>query len=357
MGRALLIICLGSFIILGIVQHAVNNRSVSVSGGNVETFYANHGQNMAGSALEMAINRMNYDNSWESHSQPWIYSLDEDMDAHVRIDEHDDFPDEVPEGYYRVRSEVQVEDKTLEAFAFLLKNSVELPEIESALGVYGSGSTINFSGAGGNKKMVSGFDKNPDGSDGPAEALPGISSPDEEDDLINISGGSIPYEGDPDYLQRDDMDSEELDRIVEEYRGMGRRYESESDFGTPESPSVIIIGEKGGGNNQDVKISGSSAHYGGIIVVEAGSSFTMSGNSVFEGLIIVYGTFEAAAGTPYVYGGVILGDNAKVEIDQPDFDLQGNPTVHYSSQSLQNLQDNITGGGSSGSMVVDRIFY
>lgn len=351
MGRALLIICLMSFIILGLVQQRMNHRHVNLTEGNVQTFLVNSGRNATGSGLELGIHRIAWDNNWQSLSLPWQFSI-QGHNVNVWVDTHDTVPADIPAGFLRVRSELVVEGRAIESVAWLQQGSLEIPHILGALGVYGTGSRLNL---GGNPLKISGFDTNPDGSPGPEPALPGIISPDSESDLIHKSGNPhhVPYEGNPGYVQQP-MDGTEVLKLVNMYKSIGTWYTSDSDLGTPDNPKITII-------DGEVDLDGGTENGGGIIVVTDTGRLRMRGNYTFEGLIIVEGVLDSA-GTPVVYGAGILTDNALLDIaaDEPEANLYGTPTIYYSSKVLQDIIDRLGssgGGGSSSGIVVARISY
>jgi len=355
MGRALLIITLGSFIVLGIIQQAVNNRQITMTEGNIENFMVSHGRNVTGSALEMAVTRIIQDSDWESEPRPWNYPLN-DMDVDVFVDTNDDFPTEVDPGFLRVRSELQLENRTIRSFAFLRQGSMELPDMEAALAVYGKNSTVDIRGQ---PLKVVGNDTNPDGTPGPEDPLPGIAARITESELVSATGpphqDPVQYEGDPDYLHNPDMDDTKLKELLEQYQDIGVPYVSGNSIGTPESPAITIIDQPG------ARFTGGERG-AGIMIVNKDADVFFGGNFHFEGIIFIQGSMMTT-GTVNIFGGAIMTDNAVVEEDSdlyvdpddPDISLRGTPTIYYSSQVLGNIQDRLGGGGSN--TFVDRISY
>ena len=355
MGRALLIITLGSFIVLGIIQQAVNNRQITMTEGNIETFMVSHGRNATGSALEMAVTRIIQDSDWESEPRPWNYPLN-DMDVDVFVDTNDDFPTEVDPGFLRVRSELQLENRTIRSFAYLSQSEFEPPDAEAALAVYGRNSSVDIRGQ---PLKVVGNDTNPDGTPGPDDPLPGIAARIPESDLVSATGNPnqdpVQYEGDPDYLHNEDMDDTRLKELIDQYLEMGTPYVSGNTLGTPESPAITIIDQSG------TRFTGGEEG-AGILVIKEDADLFLGGNFHFEGLLIIQGSLMTT-GTVNVFGGAIMTDNAVVEEDSdlyvdpddPDISLRGTPTIYYSSQVYENLRNRLGGGGSNA--FVDRISY
>ena len=357
MGRALLIITLGSFIILGIIQQAVNNRQIAMTEGNIETFMVNHARNATGSGLEFGINRIVTNDDWETIPQPWLFPIDEvDGDVQVWVDTHDDFPAEVAAGFLRVNSQIQLGNRPVQSFAFLRVVPFELPDTPGALSVYGLNSSVDIRG---NPLKVVGYDTNPDGTRVPESAVPAISSRTPEDELVSATGppGSEPvqYEGEEDFNYDPDLEDDELMRLLEEYMSMGTPYESDDLLGTPENPRITIIDQPG------TRFAGGTTG-AGILIIAAEADLFVGGDFRFEGLVIIQGDF-LAVGTVDIFGGAIMTDNAGVglddpeaAIDDPDISMRGTPTIYYSSQVLENLRNRL-GGGGSGGVLVSRIFY
>jgi hypothetical protein len=111
-----------------------------------------------------------------------------------------------------------------------------------------------------------------------------------------------------------------------------------SNIGGRADPRVMVI-------DGDIKNSG-NYNTSGVIVVKAGSKYTMSGTGHHEGLIIVEpggmveeepysgGSFEIGSGTARVFGGVVKLDG---DAGMYDMDLRGNISLRYSSEALSLL--------------------
>ena len=357
MGRALLIITLGSFIILGIIQQAVNNRQITMTEGNIETFMVNHARNATGSGLEFGINRIVTNDDWETISQPWIFPIDEvDGDVQVWVDTHDDFPTEVDAGFLRVNSQMQLGNRPVRSFAFLHMVPFEIPDAVGALAVYGRNSSVDIRG---NPLKVVGYDTNPDGTRVPDSAVPGISSRTPEDELVSATGPAgedpVQYEGEDDFNYDPDMEDDELMRMLEMYMEMATPYESDDLLGTPENPRITLV-------DQPNTRFGGGTRGAGILIIAPDADLFVGGDFHFEGLVIIQGDF-LAVGTVDIFGGAIMTDNAAVglddpdaTIDDPDISMRGTPTIYYSSQVLENLRNRLS-SGNSGGYSVSRIFY
>lgn len=362
MGRALLIITLGSFIVLGIIQQAVNNRQITMTEGNIESFMVSHGRNATGSALEMAIHTVIHDNSWGDAPQTWVYELN-DVVVQVQIDDHNIDPGGIQQNELRLTSQTQIGNRTVRSLAFVDRGSVQLPNMEGALSVYGEDSRIRLDGVGA-KLKIDGHDTNPEGVDADlGDNLPGISSVTSEEELFSqISGAasnkvfydgesegeSMPFNHDP------DMDDTEINALFDEYIDIGTPYREGGNLGTDQNPVINVI-------DVDAELGGGENFGSGILVVKPDATLKITGNFTYHGLILVAGKLEIA-GTPSIYGGTILMDTGTYQeslIQDPDDDhleMSGTPGIMYSSWVLNNLMNNLIGGGGS-QWALNRISY
>ncbi|MEX0681376.1 MAG: hypothetical protein WD097_08345 [Balneolales bacterium] len=343
MGRGLLILCLGSFIILGMVQHAVQQRQLTMSDGNVKMFMVNHARNAVNSGLELGLNRVFHDSNWEDVTQPWEFPVDT-LSVQVWVDTHDDYPNEVPPMFIRVRSEYEIENRPLQAHAFL-EFDVITPPVKGAVGFYGADAQANLSG----NANIYGYDTNPDQSEGSEDALPAITAETEEDSLVNQSGNAT-YEGEPDFEQQE-LDGQELNDLVAMYESQADVYESPADLGTPENPKITVL-------NEYEKLE-SNINAAGILIVKEGVTLDLRGDFSFEGLVIVEGELDIR-GNVSIYGALMFTDNALLEIDDPDGTegtFTGNTDIYYSSSGLQNINNKLSHRFEQSGMTVSRIFY
>ena len=370
MGRALLIICLGSFIILGIIQQSVQNRQFTMTEGNIESFMVTHGRNLTGSALEMTINRIIHDSDWDNGQIPLTldYIL-EDMNVSVQVDNHDSAPGMVDPNFIMVSSTLLLDNRNITSRAFLRTATLELPEMLGALSVYGPSSKILFKG---NNFNVIGYDTNPgdsyrnnynferDGGTGDGDDLPAITTNQISKEQL-VDGTNLEkhrhYDGaEPAFNDQSALDDTRLMELIAEYKSLGTPYDG--NLGDSLNPKITIINDQSldyDASKKEVRVSGSE--YGsGILIIEEGVTLNLRGgnNFRFDGLIIIKGNLDIHGGLS-LYGGAIMTDNADTNID-PYFEAGGNPTLYYSSKVLENLENRL-GGGSGGGVIVDRILY
>ncbi len=374
MGRALLIICLGSFIILGIIQQSVHNRQFTMTEGNIETFMVSHGRNLTGSALEMTINRIIYDSDWdkETFPQDLIYNL-ENMDIDVQVNNHVSDPS-LETNFIRVSSSLQLDNRNITSQAFLRTVPLELPETLGALAVYGPRSDITFSG---NNLNVIGFDTNPGDTypsndlrrglvttgTGDAEDLSAIVTNEiSKEDLVdgtNLEQHTHYSGAEPAYDDQNALDDTRLLELIEEYESMGSTYDGT--LGDSLNPKVTLINEASTDfdeSKREVRLDGDM--YGsGILIIDENVTLTIVGTVRFDGLVIVKGNLTIR-GTIDIYGGAIMTDNSTVEEIEdttfdPSFEASGRPSIYYSSKALENIQNRLVSG--SGAVIVSRILY
>lgn len=348
MGRSLLIMCMGAIVIFGMVQQAVQKRQLTFTESNVETFNVSHARNATSSGLEMGINRVLHDNNWDDIERPWLFPID-DMNVRVFVDRNDDFPDEVPPTYLRVRSEYEAANRPLQAFAFLKRGEIT-PPVEGAVGFYGEGSRLNLSG---NAKIY-GHDTTPSGDpvvgDASDTVLPGIVSVDTEDELIDQSGTAATYEGDPNFLHNEELDGQEIHDLMEMYKSERDPY-VEGNLGTVDNPRITVLEE-----NQKIR---DNTNAGGILIITEGTTLELRGDFMFEGLVLVEGTLDIR-GNVHIFGAMMFTDNSLLEIDDPEDDdatFTGNTSIYYSSKALMNVNDKLSWRFEQAGTMVDRIFY
>lgn len=347
MGRALLIMCLGSIVVFGIVQQAVQNRQMTFAEGNVTTFEVNHARNATNSGLEMGINRVLHNDNWDDIARPWLFPID-DMDIRVFIDRNEDYPNEVPLTYLRVRSEYEIANRSLQSFAFLHRETIT-PPVDGAVGFYGQDSQLNLSG---NAKIY-GYDtkpsSQPDMGDGSEADLPGIVSEIDEDSLIVQKGDAATYDGDPPF-EKKVLNAVGLNEFTTMYKEQAEVYTG-TNMGTTENPNVTLINE-----NYKVK---DNINAGGILIVENGATLELRGDFMFEGLVIVEGKLDIR-GNVHIFGAMMFSDNALLEIDDPEVDdstFTGDTSIYYSSQALLEVNDKLSWMFDEADITVNRIFY
>lgn len=331
--------------------------------GNIESIMVSHGRNVTGSALEIAINRImfDYDNNWESsfnnETTPlWTIPI-EDMNVDVFVD--DENHTDVADRFLRVRSELQLENRSIQSIAFLQVGRFNPPELEGALTVYSSNANIVINGS---PLKIEGRDTDYRTGDVIEDAAhkPAITAPIENSDgwtsrgdgWITINGeDETVFEGEPDqFSYNPDMDGSEVNALVDELMkpGVGTIYEGDRILGNLDNPQITIFDR-----NQTIAGGSSGA---GILIIPPGVSINMNGGLDFYGLIISSGTFNFA-GDVNIYGGMIMTDEALFEFDPeaPDSRISGNPTLYYSSEILELITNRLSGINSS--TVVDRILY
>ncbi len=194
-----------------------------------------------------------------------------------------------------------------------------IPAPPAAVYLGGSPVTTNFAG---NAFEITGNDTNLDGRPGPALSVWGIAIntgatitdiPKNRRDNI-IGKGAPPSIGTTPPIN--------LDALAEQYIGIANQLsgnqhiEDKTTWGTLTNPQVTYV--KG-----DLKMSGKSSGAGVLIV---GGNLTMKGTPRWDGIIIVLGNVSSQAGTPDIFGALLIRGN--------ELDVRGNVNIQYSSQAI-----------------------
>lgn len=325
MGRAMIIICAGVLVSLGIISMSTADQGKLLT--QKTTTYANEisAKNAAHTAIQIAMQNMNKDEQWgKNHgsSSPWTPVIDKaDITLHVEyIEEAIEYwdPDKI-----RITSEA------------VLFNTYEAKVIGVYLMRPFSSLVPDFTGA---LQLPSGY--NTFTADGNAHDIRGIADHcPENKPPITVKSETIKTDLDNKDLNMDgeiavdpSLDYEPTDDLIKRLKNSGNATIVDSDFGetlgTAENPGVFFI-------DGDVKLSGSQKEGFGILVVQGGSSMEMTdpslsvaGNFTFNGLVI----FENAElfdghGTPTINGSVLVGDTEGME--DIDIDIGGNISINY----------------------------
>ena len=249
----------------------------------------------------------------------------EDNDSDSLVDESDEDTFQVlVTGTYR--------STTRRVAAYLGPVSL-LPTIEAAMVSQDPAIDIQLSGT----PLISGLDKNMDGSPGPGPDVPGFSvaPPGSVASLLSVltpsEQGKIKGSGGTPSLGV--ASSMDLTTMVDQIKNMANivltsnKYTTYK-FGDGPGGTANIIYRDG-----DVQFAGNSQGAGILVVT---GDLEMKGNFRFDGVIIVLGKFENSAGTARVNGAIVMGPSSVL--------VQGKGTldVQYSSDAI-NLANSMSG--------------
>ncbi len=355
MGRAMLLIVTGLFVIFGVIQVAVNKRHIQINNINVGYWNESQARNVAHAGMESAFNKLASDVSWRTGtSTPFTFVFGADT-AFVFVLDNTMSGVTLGNGILEIRSTGRVNDIDHEARAQLFITG-GLPPVDAAMGIFTE--NLDFMVAG-SAFLINGLDTNPDGTPGPVDPLPGISvnnqaayneimielndsqkdriqgmEPDEES--ITSIGGTID-EDHPSLNYNPAMDPDLLEEFVQKallnadatYTNFSAS--GEGSLGTPENPQIIVV-------NGVLDVTNATGA-GVLIITETGRLDARGNLDNYQGLIIVQGSADMTRGNINIFGSMLFGgDNPHLEID---IDFRGNVTVQYSSQVLTSLNNQL----------------
>ncbi len=346
MGRSMLFLCAGMFIVFGIIQMGVFDRQAQIGEVNVEYVLASQSRNVANSGVEHALNRLVNEPAWRTGNSPLTYSFGNDS-ATITVRDGNTPGSGLPPNVLEIRSVGTSGGNQSTALA-RLHLSGGLPTINGAMGIFTDNLDFNVAGS---AFLISGHDKNPDGTDGPGESLPGIAvnSLEAYNEIVSSLNASQRTKvqgsgaGSPSLDLNTDMDGDQLENFIQnailnadehyvDYTASG-----DGSLGTPANPKVIIV---------DGTLEVRNATGAGVIIIREGGSLDARGNfDNYQGLIIVQGRADMTRGNIHILGGMLFGGaNPSIEID---IDFRGNVNVQYSSSVLNNIVTQLPGAAGN----------
>jgi hypothetical protein len=344
MGRALLFLCTGSFVIFGMIQLGVFDRQGSINEMNVNLVETAEARNIANSALERVLFQIVDNPNLRATPEDPILFIYGTSTANVAIVDRNTPGVTIPPSIIEVRSVGIVGESNALAIA-RLEISGGLPQINGAMGIFTDNLDFNVAGS---AFLISGDDKNVDGTDGTMGSLPGIAvnSLDAFNE-INSSLNSSQKErvqgedvgGDASLSYNPDMDGTELEAFIQRaIDNADVTYDNyvasgEGSLGTPEDPKILVF---------DGILEVKNATGAGIIIIKEGGTLDARGNfDNYQGLIIIQGRADMTRGNINIIGAMLFGgENPSIEID---IDFRGNVHIQYSSQVLSSLGDFLPG--------------
>lgn len=323
MGNKVLIIALSTFFILGSVIILIRGKTNSISDLSVQNFNSLQAQYIANSGLQITLNKLRFNKNLrgEFSNIPLLsgsYSVEVTGQDTVKIFVKAHFMDKVS------KAEVTT-----------IWDNITLPPIKSGISISSSNLNLKLNG----NISISGIDKNPDGTPGPAPAVSGISVETISDSIrvLNeipnnvkpqITGsGAIPsigvYPNPSNIYELLNQYIQSADIILQ-----SGTYSSGTILGTPENPKITyIVGNANFAGN---------ASGAGILIVYGDMS--CSGNFQYQGLVIVYGNTAisaSASGTSAIYGSMlVIGPSVNVS-------ATGSAVINYSSKTIQNISQKL----------------
>lgn len=357
MGRAVLLLVTGSFIIFSLIQLSVFNRQAGISDMNVSYFYASQARNIANSGIEMAFYKLSQEPNWRTTlTQPHVFTIGNHR-AEVLVVDNATVGITLPYGVVEIRSKGFYDNNRGEADARArVRHSQGLPAVDAAMGIFTENLDFDISGS---SFLISGHDRNPDGTAGPFQSLPGIavnnpsayqeimselnstqknriqgSQPDAE--AILAAGGTL-EPGHPSLAYNPAMDASDLEAFIQKTIPMAHHTyvnhtaHGAGSLGTPADPKIIVV---------EGTLNVQNATGAGIIIIKEGGRLDAADNfDNYQGLIVIQGAADLTRGNINIYGAMLFGgDNPTIEID---IDFRGNVNIQYSSLALTNISNTL----------------
>lgn len=346
MGRAMLIICAGVLVTLGIVTISTSNQGKMLNQNTVNYAEYTMAKNAAHTAIQMATQLINEDENWpnvynseDNYWNPTIQGLE------VRL--HTDFEDndfwETGEHdllwfYSKAQLGEKFDNKIVEVKSHYRKRPFYelVPDFNGALQLPTDIGNFNVDG---NAHNISGIPPSSSGCEADDVKPPVVVNSETTKDKLVDAGVKMEEEAtDPDKINIDpDLNYEPTDELIERLLNSGNAITVNSDYssalGTPQNPGVFFI-------EGDVKLTGQQSEGYGIMVIRADASMEMedpelsvAGNFEFNGLVIFENAYDFdGRGTPTINGSVLVGETEDHTGDPIDIDLGGNININYDCQ-------------------------
>lgn len=338
MGRAMLIICAGVLISIGIVSMGTNSTARMITQQNVDYAEYTMAKNAAHTAVQMAMQEINKDENWPNdhpETSPWVTEV---QGLEVRLHtvyEQNDFwttgDHDLIWFYSKAQLGKEFGNRVVEVRSHYEKRPFfELvPDFAGALQLPTDVGGFNVDGA---AHEINGIPKDPSCT----ESKPPITTHSQttKDKLtsenLKTADGDM---HDDDIIVDSDLNYEPTDELIERLLNSGYAetiYGDKSQYGTATTPGVFLVEDQ-------VKLKGNTEGYGILIIrdngnmeMESDPELSVAGNFTFNGLVI----FENAKlfdgrGTPTINGSVLVGNTGDNLLDPIDIDLGGNIEINY----------------------------
>ncbi len=349
MGRAMLIICAGVLISLGIASISTSNQGKMLNQHTVDYAEYTMAKNSAHTAIQIATQHINQNEDWpnlyNSETNYWNPTI-QGLEVRLHTDfEENDFWETGEHDLIWFYSKAQIGEefgnKIVEVISHYRKRPFfELvPDFRGALQLPTDIGEFNVDG---NAHNISGIPPSTSGCEvGDVKPPVVVNSQKTKDKLIKAG---VNLEGkvgdpDPDKITLDsELNYEPTDELIERLYNANNTITVDSEFsstlGTATNPGVFFI-------EGDVKLTGQQSEGFGIMVIRAGASMEMedpnlsvAGNFEFNGLVIFENAYAFdGRGTPTINGSVLVGattDHLEDETkDKINIDLGGDININY----------------------------
>lgn len=329
MGRALLIICSGIFVVHGYLGISASNQSKSISKANIGYATDVKSHNLAQTAIQIAMNEINKDSTWidnhYSEGTAATYQIDGGQaSVYVEVLSDNDPTIGLNEKVIRLISNSSYEEELAKVVSVYKKVQLHfVPEFKSALTM----ATDQFSLINGGNAKINGSDQS-----GYCSDQPGILTQNSSDSTLvaDATSGNGDITGNPKVDVDNTLSYEPLDQLIARLENMpGVTHlsgEYKGEMGDSTDPGVFFV-------DDPTKLTGGISEGYGILVVRSDgelddSSLDIAGNFTFNGMVIFENAWNLNGnGTPNINGSVLVG-NTKETYDL-EIDLSGNININY----------------------------
>lgn len=336
MGRAMLIICAGVLISMGVIGAGTKEQGQRLTAGNAGYAEFVQAKNRAHTAVQMAFQEMNQDPDWadDHHSgNKWHPTIEgQEVELYVDVFHKDNTFDSL-----RIFSSTAY-GKNLSNLANIesvyTRSRIDLvPKFEGAITL----ATTSFTFGMGGSSSVNG--NKPSGA-GCEEDKPGIAVMDTPyknyvEDNIPSGGGKKGVEGNPPVGVVPGLSYSPVDQLIARLKDLPDVQTIEDNYkgtmGTEEDPGIFFVEDY-------AKLTGGIDDGYGILVIrtdgelayeEDGTELDIAGNFEFNGLVIFENAYDfTGRGTPTINGNVLVG-NTEDYSGVIDIDFNGNIHAQY----------------------------
>lgn len=323
MGNKVLIITLSAFFILSSMIMMIKGKTSRISDLRTDSFNQIQAEYIANSAVQIGLNRLRFDKTLRGEFENnnlfgGTYSLSIKGKDTVTI-----------------TSKAKFMNKVSRISVTTIWDNISIPPVKSGISISSSNLNLKING----NILISGIDRNPDGTLGTAPSVYGISVENSSDSVRvmneipnnvkpNIKGlGGTPSVG---VSQNPPNLNELLNQYIQsaDIILQSGTYTTGTILGTPENPKITYI--KGNAN-----FAGNASGAGILIIF---GDMSCSGNFSYQGLVIVYGNTAisaSASGNSAIYGSMlVIGPSVNVT-------ATGSAVINYSSKAIQNISQKL----------------
>lgn len=329
MGRAMLIVCAATLIVVGMINVTTSKQGLRMTEVNVRYADFIMAKNTAHTAIQIAMQLINADEeNWPNQhgsATPWKTEIGgRAVSLYVRQIEHPDFWE--ADTLYLI-SNAEYDGISAEVRSLYLKQPFNtlVPDFLGSITLPTGFNSFNIDGS---AHGISGVPPQGSGCD----SMPGLVVHDQAmaDQLPDSSMNVV---GSPEVQVDSSLSYEPTDELIARLLNSGNSVTVNGDYGgtlgTPSQPGVFIV-ENG------VKLTGNQSEGFGILVIRSGGimeyegALDVAGNFEWNGLMIFENAFELdGRGTPTVNGSVLVGNTADYTGNPINISLGGNMQINY----------------------------